>query len=112
MASKLCCPLYHLSAQVKEIEALKSCASELKSSVSDLERKLDSVMNSLSMTMSPSSMDSQQIPGIAAPGASDAQITRNSTSLRKHKPRDQIRQQPAKPSESQDPKCNLVMFGV
>ena len=32
--------------------------------------------------------------------------------LRKHEPRDQIRQQPVKPSESQDRRSNLVIFGV
>ena len=89
-SSKFGCPLRHLGAQEKEIEALKSCVSELKSSASKRESKLDPVVNSLSMTVSPSGMDSQQIPGIAAP-ASYAQITRNSTSLRKHEPRDQIR---------------------
>ena len=73
--------------------------------------KLDSVMKSRSMTASPSKMDLQQIPGIIASGACYAQIT-NSTSLRKHKPRDQIRQQSAKPSESQDSKSNIVIFGV
>ena len=38
-------------------------------------------MNPLSMTASPSGMDPQQIPGMAARGTSYAQITRNSMSL-------------------------------
>ena len=87
-------------------------SQSLKNSVSKLESKVNSVMNSLSMTVSPSGMDPQQIPGIVASGASYSQIARNSTSLRKHEPKDQIRQQLAKPSESQDRKNNLVIFGV
>ena len=94
-----------------EIEALKSCASKLKCSVSKLKSKLDSVMNSLSMISPLSGMDPELIPG-TAPIASYVQITRNSMSLRMHGPRDQIRQQSAKPSESQDRKSNLVIFEV
>ena len=78
-SSKCCCPLCRLSAQEKEIEALKSCVSELKSSVSEIKSKFNSVMSSLSMTASSSGMDPQLIP----------------MSLRKHEPRDQIRQQSA-----------------
>ena len=64
------------------------------------------------MTMSPSCMNLQQIQGVAAPGASYAQMNRNSMSLRKHDLAEQIRQQSAKPNESQDRKSNLVIFGV
>ena len=50
--------------------------------------KLVSVMKSRSMTASLFKMDLQQIPGIIDSGASYVQITINSTSLRKHEPRD------------------------
>ena len=64
---------------------------QFKSSVSELESKLDSVMNLLSMTASPSGIDPQQIPGITISVASYAQITRSSMSLWKLETRYQIR---------------------
>ena len=77
---------------------LKSCVAELESSVSELECKLNSVMNPLSMTESLSGMDPQQILGGTTPGISNAQITRNSTSLWKLETRHMIWQQTAKSS--------------
>ena len=81
-SSTFCYLLCHLITQEKEIETLRICVSYHKSSVSDLESKLNSVMNSLSMTASHFGMDPQQISVIAAPGASYVQITRNSMSIR------------------------------
>ena len=69
-------------------------------------------MNALSMTASPSDMDTQQIPGMTTPDASYAQITRNSMSLWKLETRYQIRQQTAKPTDSQDSKSNPIIYGV
>ena len=75
-------------------------------------REQNSVVNPLSTTVSPSGMDPQQILSMTTPGASYAQITRNSTSLWKLETRYQIRQQTVKASESQDCKSNLSIYGV